>query len=173
MNFKPILAGLFALPILAGTAAHAQDYGAAQTRPWSVGDEREVQAGSYLKLVSEVSGWRIWRETHSRGWGCSAVKPAEGARQPHPFSSRAFYGSYPALLVTHEDSAMRPNEPHGRWQILGQWPNPGTQEVRIVGERFYKARPEVYEAPSAWLPFFAYDGERVEVHVVSHRFPAV
>lgn len=162
------------LCLLAGApVAHAQDYERAQTRPWSVGDEREVGAGNYLKLVAEVSGWRIWKESYSSGWGCSALKPAEGVRQPHPFSSRAFYGSYPAVLITHEDSAMRPNEPFGRWQILSQWPNAGTQEVRVVGERFYAARPEHYQPPSAWGPFFALDGQKVEVHAVSHRFPAI
>lgn len=172
MKIAAIVTSVFCGVACATPAAHSQDFNSARTRPWSVGNEREVSAGNYLKLAGEVSGWRIWRESYSTGWSCSAVKPALGIRQPYPFSSISFFGTYPAVLLTDERAGLV-TEPHRQWQVIGRWPNAQTQEFRAVGERFYTPRPDVLARPEAWEPFFAFAGQRVEVHVVSHQYPAI
>lgn len=172
MNSMTVAVTACAFSLAFASTADAQDYRAAQTRAWAIGNEREIRAGTYLKLVAELSGWRIWRETYARGASCSAVKPAEGVRQPHPFSSISFYGTFPAVLITDEAAGLV-TEPHRQWQIIGRWSNAQTQEYRAVGERFYSSRPDALAAPDAWEPFFAFDGQRVEIHVVSHQYPAI
>lgn len=164
--------GRFAFGLLASLLVMSSPISGAATRalPWHVGEEREIDAGLYMTLVSEISGWRIWREEGSGGKNCVAVKPANGVRQPTPLSSYMFHGGYPAIAVS-ETTVM--GNKRIDWQLLGAYYQPQTQEFRNKGDRFYVHRPDLFASSSEWDRILTYGDRAIEVHVGSWRYPAI
>lgn len=66
----------------------------AAVESWPNGTEREVDEGTYMKVVATKLGWRIWRIETKSGVDCKAVKSAIGRSHPEPIgvSSIMFKG---------------------------------------------------------------------------------
>lgn len=104
---------------------------------WSVGREREVDEGVYMRLVAQESGWRIWRVETRGGVTCKAVKSARGRAHPTPVGVAAMmeggspyveviqgFGNRPFSYAwgAHHYAGIRP-----KWRAVGArfWEEPG------------------------------------------------
>ncbi|WP_298163279.1 hypothetical protein [Brevundimonas sp.] len=168
MSFIAVAAAVVAL---AGSGQVDTDYSAARNRPWRVGDERELMAGSYTRLFDEIEGWRIWRSESRYGLYCTLVKPARGVAHPKPFGGGAFFDGFPAIRIYSD--TLRDGDTHLRWNLLDLWPDPATQEYREVGARFYTSRPDLLADGPEWQDLLSRDGQAIEVHVISWRYPSI
>lgn len=166
---KTALLTAIAISILAPFSGKAANLAAA-AKPWKVGEERELIAGTYIKLIAVSDGWRIWREEHKNGWVCSAVKPAKTLPHPQPMSSSFFYGSYPAIIVS-ETKVLQIKRID--WSLVGRNINPTEQQIKPKGERFYTKRPDLFAPAAEWNKLLELDGRLVEAHVGSWKYPAV
>ena len=166
-----LIALVGAVVALASSVQNDADYSAARNRPWRVGDERELTAGSYTTLFDEFEGWRIWRDEYRSGVSCAAVKPAQGVAHPKPMSTRAFFDAAPAVHLLNGYASG--GKPHLEWRLIGEWYDPGTQEFRAVGDRFYTSKPSLLAPADQWLDLLARDGQSIEVHVVSWQYPSI
>lgn len=128
---------------------------------WPIGVEREVDTGVYMQVVSQQSGWRIWRIERRAGVSCQAVKSAKG--RPHPIpvgvDSMMFRGT-PFLTVSHPTKDFS-----YRWQAA-HYGNVRVQ-YRLPGARFWEEGAErVFPAEEI--------GEReIELAVRSWEYPAI
>jgi len=120
----------------------------AQPQAWTVGTEREVDEGVYMKIVAAEQGWRVWRIETRGGVDCRAYKSAQGRRHPVPVgvgSMMARTGTpflevywYPALEKTYSEwhavhyrGRAKYRTPTDRFWEEGA-PDPEAVEERIV-----------------------------------------
>lgn len=139
--------------------APIQEPGQDQRWTWHIGEEREVDEGAYVRLVEELGGWRIWRVEFKTGVQCRASRGIAGSLGPVPGPG--------ALFISPEPYAFSMVSKNGRVShfLEGRWRG-GRAEYRLKGQRF-------------WTEFVfstdltALDGEQVDVHVDSWRYPAI
>ncbi len=135
----------------------------ASAQQWSVGIEREVDQGTYMKLVAADAGWRVWRiETRSEAT-CKAVKSARGRPHPAPLGLNAVMtGGTPFVEVAR---------PWSRSQFSYNWHGrySGFADVRYrpLGARFWESSSSLkFDASSI--------GEQpIEVAVETWEYPAI
>lgn len=138
---------------LAAVPAYAQN--------WSIGQEREVDEGYYLKLLAVHNGWRLWRVETKSGISCMAIKSAVGRPHPQPVGVGAgFYGGTPFLIV---NKGYKGNISYG-WQ--GEHLSDERMKFRDLGARFWEEWKYDFDL-SPW------DGKRVEVNIVTYEYPAI
>lgn len=126
---------------------------------WAVGQEREVDAGVYAKLVAQRNGWRLWRFETVNGVHCKAIKPAIGRPAPVPLGvNSVMHGGVPRIELYF------PNPVTTRSSVEGTYSG-GAAQVRAVGDRFWTDADDVDLAEM--------DGRVVEVVVKSWEYPAV
>lgn len=127
---------------------------------WTIGEEREVDAGTYMRLTANQQGWRIWRVETRSGAHCLAVKSARGRPHPAPLGvGSAFWGGTPSIRISGLD----------RSRLTYSWQAHHLGRVRVktrpIGARFWddvssygETSPFSSEAP-------------VEVHLTSWEYP--
>jgi hypothetical protein len=129
---------------------------------WSIGMEREVTEGVYMKLVSVSDGWRIWRIETQDEVDCRAIKSAIG--RPHPIpagAARVFMLGTPFLEI---GNGFR--YPHSfSWRTTNLGDVEG--QLRIPGEKFWSPIEKyLYDL----TPF---DGKTLEISLTSWEYPSV
>lgn len=144
------------IALLAATAMLA-------AQDWSVGQEREVDAGVYMRLVAEERGWRVWRAETRSALRCKAVKATRGGAEPAPIGVGAFmYGTSPFVEVRINPLTRRPES---EWR--GQWIGEPSVKYRFEGARFW-------EEPRSTTFDIAPLGERsIEVMVTTYQYPDI
>ncbi len=109
---------------------------------WEVGAEREVEMGSFVKLLADEDGWRTYLTETSDGKRCATVKPQDGVPPPRIIGSGSPYTRSTETFVEIFESW-----PRSKWRI--DCPGSGRRcaEVgyRLVGGRLM-TRPS-YEDP--------------------------
>jgi hypothetical protein len=137
---------------LAPTAAGAQ--------PWAIGQEREVDEGFYVRLVTQQNGWRHWRIETRNEVSCQAIKSAEGRPHPIPLGvSAAFYRGTPFLTLSEISGRLSFG-----WQganVLGE-----RLKYRAIGERFWTD----WVHDGDLMPFA---NSRLEVNIVTYQYPRI
>ncbi|WFL76867.1 hypothetical protein P7228_12810 [Altererythrobacter arenosus] len=133
-------------------------------QPWKVGDEREVDEGYYLTLLSSESGWRVWQIETREGIRCSAVKSAEGKPHPEPIGvADHFWRGTPYLVVSkgHQFGSLGRI---WRFRLQGVHGKGQKTQFRKVGDRFWTDWKHSLDlSPMA--------GERIEVAISSYEYP--
>lgn len=127
---------------------------------WRVGQEFEVDAGVYAKLLAEQSGWRLWKFDKKDSAVCIATKSSVAKGAIYPLGvGQHFFGGTPRLEVTIKDGDVTFINLQGKLRGLL---NP---EFRHNGDRFWTPWP-----PDKSILF----GSRtIEVHITTWRYPEV
>lgn len=126
---------------------------------WRVGMEREVDEGTYAKLVAEAQGWRLWRFETRHGHTCSLVKSAVGRPHPAPIGvGAALWKGSPYIRIQFGGMSESASL-HGRFSET-------KREWRRPGDRFWQP----FTSQTPWDEF---DGHRIEVHVESWEYEAI
>jgi hypothetical protein len=156
--------------LLAGilTLALGQDRGT-----WTVGVEREVDAGIYMQVFASEHGWRVWRIESREDVQCQAIKSARGRPHPAPAGVGAmFVGGTPYLQITENLSLTVPRK---RFNYTWHARHYGDVRVqyRLIGERFWtNLSPLSFGPPPEFDP--AILSERaIEISVESFEYPAI
>lgn len=128
----------------------------ASAESWAIGQEREVDEGTYMTLVAERDRWRVWRVETSYRVSCKAAKTpiGGGATEPAGYGD-ILTGNEPFIEINEfrgEPSARL----RGRHGYGGKWRRPG--------ERFWEDLIALKDLASA-------DGETVEVVIETWRHP--
>jgi hypothetical protein len=129
---------------------------------WSIGMEREVTEGVYMKLVSVSDGWRIWRIETRNDVDCRAIKSAIG--RPHPIPAGAgavFMLGTPFLMIMKGYQS-----PHSFSWNTTYWGDVEGQ-YRLVEEKFWSPLKERSDDLSQ------FDGKTLEISLTSYEYPAV
>jgi hypothetical protein len=129
---------------------------------WSIGMEREVAEGVYMKLVAVSDGWRIWRIETRNDVDCRAIKSAIG--RPHPIPAGAgavFMLGTPFLMIMkgHKSPYSFSWETTHWGDVEGQY--------RLAGEKFWSPLKERSDDLSQ------FDGKTLEISLTSYEYPAV
>lgn len=128
---------------------------------WSIGEEREVDAGWYAKYFANIKGWRVWRFESRDGVFCKAAKAAEGLSPFKPLGvTDSLFGGTPGIQI----SAARKYPK--QWAIVGRHGSLGG-EWRMIGEKFFT--PWKSEGDE----LIQHDGERVEIHQETWEYPSI
>lgn len=128
---------------------------------WIVGKEREVGAGFYFRLVSQINGWRIWRIETEAGVDCRAIKSAIGRPHPVPLGVYAvFYRGSPFLTI-FENS----NRPNFSWSTVHS--GKVKTQYRQQGEKFWT------DSPPDGGNLISFDGKKLELSITSYEYPAI
>lgn len=155
-----LLATLGLALALAPVAANA----APVSRAWAVGQEREVDPGVYARLVAQRLGWTLWRFETQHDFSCHLVRQVAGSPQPHPLGvGEVLYNGSAFLEVVYYAEAGA--SMHVSYQLNGRYGSGATREYRRLGARFFGEM----SFEGNLLPF---DGQVIEVHVVSWEYPA-
>lgn len=144
---------LFALASLVASPCAAQS--------WSIGQEREVDEGYYLKLLSTQNGWRIWQVDTKEGKSCRAIKSSAGRPHPNPVGvAAAFYGGTPFLTVYigYQDKVSY-----------------GWQGAHLQGERvkFREPGARFWEEWKYDTDLAPWSGKKIELNIVTYEYPAI
>jgi hypothetical protein len=129
---------------------------------WSIGMEREVAEGIYMKLIGISEGWRIWRIETRNDVDCRAVKSAIG--RPHPIPAGAgavFMLGTPFLMIMKGYQS-----PHSFSWNTTHWGDVEGQ-YRLVEEKFWSPLKERSDDLSQ------FDGKTLEISLTSYEYPAV
>lgn len=127
---------------------------------WNVGQEREVSAGNYAKLLYQQSGWRVWKFETKDGVRCKAAKSADGKALSYPLGvSDYLYQGTPRLEVYLENGAIKGS------RLWGQHTG-GKAEFRGRGDRFWRDWEGDTDLSSI-------EGQQLEVHTDSYEYPAI
>lgn len=125
---------------------------------WSVDEEREVDEGTYFKLLTVKNGWRLWRIVTKGSVECRAVKSARGKVHPFPIGAGAMLGfGEPYITIWKHAGSLR-----YYWKGV-DFDNSRVQ-IRRVGEKFWSidTGSEAYS-----------DIDVVEVNISSWEYPTV
>ena len=124
---------------------------------WIVGEERELEPGSYACLAAELEGWALWRFETASGPVFTATKAAEGKEPMIPLGrAQALWGGRPAILL-HMTSGLHAS-------FRGTHLMETRAEYRVAGDRFMRPVEPRFDP----VPF---DGKRIEVVVTSMPGP--
>ena len=101
---------------------------------WTVGTEREVDEGVYMKIVAAEQGWRIWRIETVDGVDCRAYKSAQGRRHPVPVGVKSMMdrSGTPFLEVYWFEGL---NKFYAEWHAVHYR---GRATYRVPGDRFWE-----------------------------------
>ena len=127
---------------------------------WTVGQEREIDAGTYAKLLSQNAGWRVWRFETRSGVTCRAVKSAIGRIHPYPIGvgSKLVDGTPFIEADSYKQGSLSVT-------ISGTWGG-GKWEFRKPGARFWSS------ADTA-MPVAEWDGQKIEVHIQTWEYDEI
>ena len=141
---------------------------------WTVGVEREVDAGFYMSVYADHEGWRVWRTETKDGVSCSAVKPAEGRKRPVPLGSGSSLWQGTPFIRVAGDGPGAFREYSGTTARLMRMPTWRLKhygkpkiKLRIPGEKFWD------EYDSARFNVEKYDGKVVEIVAESWEYPHI
>ena len=124
---------------------------------WVVGEEREMEPGSYARFAAELEGWALWRFETASGPVFTGTKPAEGKEALAPLGrAQAVWGGCPAILL-HLTSGLHAS-------FRGTHLMETRAEYRVAGDRFLQPVQPRFDP----MPF---DGKRIEVMVTSMPGP--
>lgn len=131
------------------------------TQTWTVGTEREVDEGVYMKVIAAQEGWRVWRIETRSGVQCRAYKSARGRRHPVPVGVNSMMDRIGTpFLEVYSDSASSAFRSEWHGAHYGGM----RAKYRIPGARFWEDTPPdpetVVERP-------------VDVSVDSYEYPAI
>jgi len=134
----------------------------AQSSDWRMGQEREVDEGIYMTLMSSFDGWRIWKIETSSGLDCRAIKSAAGRPHPVPVGAGAvFYRGTPFIQIMKGYRAPY----RFSWGTV-HWGKVRVQ-YRKPGDRFWESMNENED------DLLHLDGEKIEIHLTSWEYPEI
>ena len=148
----------------------------ASAAEWSVGEEKELSPGTYVKLLSEENGWRVWQQETKNGKRCNAVKSGVGIPTPNPISTiEYFFGNGPAIKMSHSKSTqISDTYSYGyngpKIELMGRHLKTTTAEFRSPGDRFYTDLKSSGDDGEASKEIILNDGKIIEVNVVTYEY---
>lgn len=148
-----------------------------QSNSWTLGQEREVDAGVYMSIHSQNEGWRIWKIETEDGISCRAVKSAEGRPHPIPVGvGSAFHRGTPFIEISIYRDGTIPGQTE---RYSSTWKTTHYGDVRFqwrkIGARFFESPASTIETFSLPQVFDAreVDEERYEIRLESWRYPSI
>jgi hypothetical protein len=136
---------------------------------WVIGEEQEVDQGTFMTWQSEQDGWRVWRIETRDGVECRAAKSASGLAPATPLGfGDALDGPPPrteiSAFVMSDYLHMNPTAP----QLSQDWYGThgfGTTQYRAPGERFFESI-NTLKAKRTGLSL-------IEINNVSYEYPSI
>jgi hypothetical protein len=148
--------------MVASTSAMTLPVSAAVYTQWSVGMEREVAEGVYMKLMSVSEGWRIWGIETKSEVDCRAIKSAVGRVHPIPAGAGAvFFRGTPFLMVYKGYQT-----PHTYSWNTTHWGDVDVQ-YRLPGEKFWSPMNKYEDDLSQ------FNGKKLEISLTSWEYPDI
>lgn len=136
---------------------------------WVIGQEREVDQGTYMTLQAQQDGWRIWRVETQAGVKCKAAKSAIGLAHAVPLGLRdALYGPAPRTEIVAYKHFRVPGDPPNEVQLAQNWFGThgyGETQFRAIGERFFQSINKLKESRK--------DLKIIEINNVSWQYPSI
>lgn len=130
---------------------------------WEPGIEREVDEGTYMRLVSQHEGWRVWRVETKDHVACKAVKPAVDRKAPIPGGvSSLMYGDTPFLEISQDAKLPKFNY---------QWFAAHYQSMQI---QYRRPNDKFWEK----VGYEGFNGDNIaedliEINISSWQYPAI
>jgi hypothetical protein len=150
-------------------AAAAMTLALQASSAWVIGEEREVDQGTYMTLQAQQDGWRIWRIDTKAGVECKAAKSPIGRPHATPLGYRAaLNGPSPRTEISAYIPFTLPNAPPSQLQVSQDWFGThgyGETQFRAVGERFFRSMNELRSNREGL--------KIIEVNNVSWEYPAI
>jgi len=131
----------------------------AYAQSWPVGVEREVGAGTYMQVVEENNGWRLWRIEDRSGSTCRAIKSVRG--QPHPIpvgSGVSWFRGTPFVSISRGFQNRAAVGIQGRYGYAGKWRQPG--------DRYWNDE-------LAFADIEPLDGQLIEIYSETFEYPLI
>lgn len=136
---------------------------------WVIGQEREVDQGTYITLQAEQDGWRIWRVDTKAGVECKAAKSSIGQAHAVPLGYKdALFGPAPRMEISAYMTFAVPYGPPSELRLAQDWFGThgyGQTQFRAVGERFFQSIAELKNNREGL--------KVIEVNNVSYEYPAI